>query len=458
MSEAVAEGRAGGELRTFNTIWAGQVISALGSGLTGFGLGVWVYEHTGSVTQFAVTILATALPSLVVAPLAGAFVDRHDRRTLMITADVGAGLCTMLLALLFITGQLRLWNICAIMAVVSILNVLRNLAFSTLITLLVPKESFGKANGRVQLGPAAAQIASPLLAGALLGVVGLPGLLLIDFTTFTFALGTLLAAHVPRPVPGPRREGGLKALAREAAYGWSYIAERPGLMRLLAFFAVFNFNVAFSVVLFTPLLLSITSVGVVGVVASVAGSGLLLGSILMSFWGGPKRRVHGILGFGLVVALGMMAAGAGPSVPLIAAANFAILFSAPIVNGCSQALWQSKTAPDVQGRVFAVRMMVAWSTTPLAYLVAGPLSDKVLGPMLVPGGALAGSVGRVIGVGAGRGIGLLLLGAGAAAVVVVACGFLSPRLRLLEDELPDTVVAPPPPAAVPAAAATRNAG
>jgi hypothetical protein len=125
------------------------------------------------------------------------------------------------------------------------------------------------------------------------------------------------------------------------------------------------------------------------------------------------------------------------NIVLIAVMLFGLLFTAPIINGCSQVVWQSKTPLNVQGRVFAVRRMIAFSCTPVAYLLVGPLVDKLFEPALAEGGALAGSVGRIIGVGPGRGIAFLFICLGAVVVIVAAAGGLYPRLRNVEEELPD---------------------
>lgn len=176
-----------------------------------------------------------------------------------------------------------------------------------------------------------------------------------------------------------------------------------------------------------------------GYLASIVGVGMLVGTLVMSAWGGPKRRIHGVLGFLIISGLFSMLLGLRPSIPLMAVAGFGMMFVQPIINGSSQALWQSKVAPDVQGRVFAVRRMIAWSTMPLAYAIAGPLADKVFKPLLLEGGLLAGSVGQIIGVGPGRGIGLLLILSGFLVILVTASGYLNPRVRRVEDELPDSV-------------------
>jgi hypothetical protein len=166
---------------------------------------------------------------------------------------------------------------------------------------------------------------------------------------------------------------------------------------------------------------------------------MLVGTLVMSVWGGPKRRIHGVLAFLMIGGVFISLFGFSPSITLLAAAGFGVMFTMPIVNGSSQAIWQSKVAPDVQGRVFAVRRMIAMSMTPLAYIAAGPLADRVFVPLLLEGGALVNTVGRVIGVGPGRGTGFMFIVIGALSVLVAAAGYLNPRVVYVEDELPDAM-------------------
>ncbi len=167
---------------------------------------------------------------------------------------------------------------------------------------------------------------------------------------------------------------------------------------------------------------------------------MLVGTLVVSAWGGPKRRVHGVLAGMAVMGGFIMLFGIRPWIPLMAVAGFGAMLMSPIVNASSQALWQSKVAVDVQGRVFAVRRMIAWSVMPLAYVMAGPLADHVFNPLLVEGGAFANSlIGMIFGVGAGRGIGLFIAVIGLLSIVVSLSGYLYPRTRLVEDELPDAV-------------------
>jgi len=438
VSERKPAGVANG-IWSFGVIWFGQFVSLIGSGLTGFALGVWVLLQTGSVTLFAFIALFTVLPGVLISPVAGALVDRWDRRWAMIVSDTGAGLATAAVALLLYTGRLEVWHIYIATGVSSLSQAFQWPAYAAATTLLVPKRHFGRASGLIQGAQASAQILSPLLAGVLVGIIGIYGVLFIDFATFLFAVVALLAVRVPRPEPTTAGLEGRGSLWREAAFGWTYIHARPGLLALLIFFAGGNFFASIAQIAYTPLVLSFAGTEALGTVLSAGGVGMLGGSIIMSAWGGPRRRIHGVLAFWLFIGFGMMIAGARASVALIAASVFAIATCVPIVNGCSQALWQVKTPPDIQGRVFATRRMIAWSTPPLAYLAAGPLADRIFGPLLEDHGLLAGSVGRLIGAGPGRGLGLLLIVLGLAVTMIVFAGYLYPRLRLVEEEVPDAV-------------------
>jgi MFS transporter, DHA3 family, macrolide efflux protein len=426
-------------MKTFLVIWAGQVISALGSNLTGFALGVWVYQQTGSATRFAFITLATTVPGMLLSPLAGALVDRWDRRWAMILADGGAGLATLALALLIWKGHLELWHIYVLMAIISAFGSLSWPAFTAAVTMMVPGRHLGRANGMTQLGEAAAQILAPLLAGAMVVSLGRQGVVLIDFVSYLVAVAALLVVRVPRPPASPEAAAAAGSLWREASSGWSYIRRHPGLLALLVLLAFTNLGLGMVQVLLSPMVLSFASPAVLGRVLTVAGFGLLAGGLLMSAWGGPRRRVAGILGLLLMQGLILPFGGLRASATLICAAAFVYMLTLTILNGTSQALWQSKVEPGLQGRVFAVRRMVAWSTLPLAYLVAGPLADHVFEPLLAAGGPLAGSVGQVIGVGKGRGMALMLILIGVFIILVVAAASRAPRLLRLESELPDVL-------------------
>jgi hypothetical protein len=265
---------------------------------------------------------------------------------------------------------------------------------------------------------------------------------LIDFFTYIFALVTLLVTRFPRPVTAGQTEGKPASLFREAAIGWTYIVSRPGLLGLLLYFASINFFTGFAQVLFTPLVLTVTTPAVLGILWSVGGVGFLAGSLAMSLWGGPKQRILGILSAGLLEGFMLVCIGFPPRVIFLGVVVFLFFMAEPVIGACSQATWQVKTPPQVQGRVFAVRRMIAWSALPLSYLFAGPLADRVFTPLLLEGGPLASSLGNILGVGPGRGIALFFVVMGFLVISATVVGYLYPRLRRLEVELPDAVANP----------------
>jgi MFS transporter len=428
-------------MRAFLIIWVGQVVSLLGSGLTSFALGVWVYQRTGSVTKFALILFFAALPGIVLSPIAGAIVDRWDRRRIIILSDGMAALTSAILLILLwdeSSNLLSIWHIYALMVIASFANALHEPAYATATTLLVPKQHYGRASGLVQMGEGIARIAAPAIAGVMLLSVKLRGILIADLATFGFAILTLLMVRVPQPERTPE-DGPRSSLLREATVGWAYLRQRSGLLALLAMFAVHNFTTGMLQSLLPPLVLSFASSAALGSILSSSGAGMLVGTLIMGIWGGPRRRIYGVFAGLIIEGVILLVGGWRPSVLLVGTAAFIYLLVTPMVNGCSQAIWQSKVPPALQGRVFAVRRMVVFSSLPVAYFLAGPLADRVFEPLLVPGGALAGSVGALIGVGKGRGIALLFVLLGVLVVAGLALFYTYRPLRNIETEMPDAV-------------------
>lgn len=423
-------------LRHFLLMWSGQVISLIGSGLTSFAIGVWVYQETGNVTLFTLIAASSALPAVLLSPIAGVLVDRFDRKWMLVLSDTGAAVSSLSLLVLFATDALELWHIYVLVGLNAAFNTLQFPAFSAANTLLIPKKHFGRASGMMQFGFSGAQVLAPLIAGALIAKISIPSIIAIDLATFAVAVILLLFVKIPAVTsPGKR-----PAFWSQALYGWRYITDRPGLVGLLLFFSFVNLVVPMTMVLTTPMVLSFTNAADLGMVLSLGSAGMVVGSLVMTAWGGPKRRMMGILGAAPVISLGMVLAGVQAFVPLIAAGLFVIYFTLPVLNASSQAIWQSKVEPSVQGRVFATRRMMAQITAPVAYFAAGPLAERVFVPLLESGGALAGgAVGAALGVGPGRGLGLMMICLGAVFATCTLLALAWPRMRRLEDVIPDAV-------------------
>ena len=425
--------------KSFLIIWIGQLVSLTGSGLTGFAIGVWVFLETGSTTLFALIQLVTTLPNILIGPISGALVDRWDRRKAMLFSDSGSAVCTLIIFILLSTDRLELWHIYILLTISSSFATFQWPAYSAAMTLLVPKKQLGRANGLVQVAEGMSQILAPVTAGVLIGVIMLQGVIMIDLVTFFFAFVTLMIVRIPKPEASVEGLAGKGSILKEAFFGWKYIRTRAGLFALLLFFASMNFFTSIATVLFTPLVLSISTPAMLGLLTSAAGLGFLAGSLLMSVWGGPNRKMLGIYFTEVIIAISLLILGFTTNLLILGVGAFLAFCSMPILNSCSQVIWQRKTAPDIQGRVFSFRRVIAYSSIPLAYLLAGPLADNVFKPLLIEGGQLAGSIGQMIGVGPGRGIGLIYIVLGLLILIVTAVAFSYSHLRKIEEELPDMI-------------------
>ncbi|MFO7623852.1 MAG: MFS transporter [Anaerolineales bacterium] len=429
-----------GGMKPFFLIWLGQTISIVGSGLTGFALAVWIFQQTGRATPFALTVLFGTLPRVLLAPVAGSLADRKNRRWLMILADTGAALITLAWVFLVAGGRLEIWHIYLGAFLSSTFGAFQEPAYTASIAMLVPKKNLARANGMVQMSQAIEILAAPVLAGFLFVLIGLQGIFLLDFASFFFAAGALLMVRIPQPKAEVEDAGGKTGVWKDAILGWKYLRARPGLFWLLVYFAGVNFLMNFAMVLSGPLILSFSSPQMYGMLQMVVGVGMLAGSLLISTWGGPQRRVMGLFGFITLAGLGLGLAGLRQSELVIAAGMGLLMFNIPLGSGLSQAVFQSKVAPAVQGRVFAIRIAISRSIMPLAFLLAGPLADHIFQPLLTPAGALADTfLGTLLGVGPGRGIGLMFVISSLLLLSISVLAYSNPRIRMLEDELPDTL-------------------
>ena len=425
-------------MRTFFTIWFGQLVSLIGSQLTGFALGVWVYQQTKSVLLLALVQVANQAPYVLLSPIAGVFADRWNRRTAMIVSDFGAGLAVLAVGGLYLTHQLQIWMVIPINLWMASFNTLMWPSFTASVTLLVPKQHYGRANGFVQLGEALPQIAGPALAGALYVAIHLGNMALIDFATYVFS-ALLLAFFVRIPNP-PHTTEGLEAkgsLWKEMRFGWDYIVARKGLLALLLFFLASNFLSGVMNPLLVPLILDNWDASTLGYLSTLMGVGMLAGTLVMSAWGGGKRKIFTLLGAATIMGLFLSAVGLRAYLPLLCVCGVAVMFCSPFMNACSQAIWQAKVAPDIQGRVFAVRRTIAWSSGIITPLLAAPLADYLFKPSMAAGGALAPILGPIFGYGASRGIGVLISLVGLLTTAVAIAAFFIPLLRRVELDLPD---------------------
>jgi MFS family permease len=427
-------------LRAFVIVWIGQLVSVLATQMTQFSLTIWAYEKTGSATALGLVSAFYITPFLIAAPVAGALVDRYDRKKMMMVSDLGAGLATVIVFCLQATGSLQVWHLYGTAMITGVAQAFQWPAYSAAISTLVPKEQYGRANGLMSLIETGPGVLAPVLAGSLLPFIGLAGILMIDVATFVLAIGALLLIEVPPPAESAEgvtaKQG---SMWQEVAYGFRYILARPSLLGLQLIFLAGNLCVGLGFTVLAPMILTRTAnnASLYGVVQSAGAIGGILGGLVMSVWGGFKRRVHGVLlGWIALSLLGEFWLGLGRELIMWIPAMFLCVALTPLIDGSNQAIWQAKVAPDVQGRVFSARQMIAVLATPLAPLIAGPLADIVLEPGM-RNGVLTPLFGWLVGNGPGAGMALVLVGAGLLGALVGLSGYLVPAIRKAEELLPD---------------------
>ncbi len=426
----------------FIIVWLGQIISVLASSMTGFGLSLWMYQQTESATAMGMMQVAYITPFLLLSPIAGVMVDRHNRKLMMMVSDLTAVVGTTFILVMYATGHLQFWHL----YISAVLNGLGNTfqwpAYSAAISTMVPKEQYGRANGLMSLVEAGPGLLAPLLAGMVLSIPNVNGLvwiMAIDVVTFFIAIGALLIVHVPQPektAEGQKESGNLW---REAQYGFKYIFQRPSLLGLQLTFFFGNLFAGIQWTVFTPMILARTAQNklILGSVLTAGAVGGVIGGLIMSAWGGFKKRVHGVLVGHILIGLSGMLLGIATGLPLWIPAIVMVNLLIPWINGSNQAIWQSKVAPDLQGRVFSSRRLIAWFAQPLTPIIGGTLADFVMEPAMKTTSGLSNAFSWLVGSGPGAGMGLLTVFASLGVALVGLTGYLVPAIRNAEYILPD---------------------
>lgn len=424
----------------FAIIWFGQLVSLFGTAMTRFALLIWAYQQTGAATTLALLGFFAWLPLVVVSPLAGVLVDRFDRRKIMILADLGAGLSTIVILVLLLSGRLAIWHLFCLEAAASFCEAFQTPAYTALTSTLLDKQSYARASGMRSLAGESSQVMAPVGAGLLLGLIGLSGVLLIDVVTFLVAMLTLTLVRLPvtQPVAGQQTSA---PFSQQLTFGFHYIFQRPGLLGLLVIFMGINLCAALTYyAILSAMILARTGGNemALSIVQALLGLGGVLGGIVVSIWGLPRRKIHAIFGFAAVsFLLGDFLLAVGRTVTAWGVAAVVGAFFIPFIVAADRTIWQNKVAPALQGRVFAVQLMLRNSLFPLGFFLAGPLADRLFEPAMQPGGAWAATFGNLVGTGPGAGMALMFVGTAIVGTIISLGGYLWPAVRNVEQALPD---------------------
>jgi MFS family permease len=426
-------------VRTFIIIWLGQMVSTIGSRMTVFALTLWAWELTGSATALALIGFFFLAPSVAIAPFAGVIVDRSSRKQLMMLSDTVVGFSTLAILLLYLTGNLQIWHLYLVAAINGVCNQVQVLAYGVSIPMLVPKQHYTRAVSMGSILSYGSEIVGPALGAVLYYAIGLTGILIIDLISFLIAISTVLFVHIPQPPVSEIGRQSRAGILHELAFGFRYIFARKSLLALLLLVSLFSFAHDIGDSLYSAMILARTgsNAQVLASLEAAAGVGGVTGALLLSTWGGYKRRIRGLL-------LGMVGAGLSKIVfglaqkPLIwIPAQFCSSFNFPLMYSCDRAIWLTKVEPDLQGKVFATHITLSRLTPAIGRLMAGPLADYVLEPAMRPNGTLAPIFGSMFGSGTGAGMALLYVICALCMLLVGLVGYAFPALRDVEDIVPD---------------------
>jgi MFS transporter, DHA3 family, macrolide efflux protein len=426
-------------MRTFTIIWFGQLVSTIGSAMTAFAFSLWIWQITGSATALALVGFFSQLPRIFIALFAGIIVDRFNRKRLMILGDTSAVMCTIVVGLLYASHNLKVWHLYAAVALHGGFGQIQNLAYASSVALMVPKQHYTRASSMGSLVTNSAAILSPALAGSLYPLIGLSGIIWVDVTTFAAAFSTLLLVQIPQPRPIVGVDAKSEGVLNKVTFGFRYILQRPGLIAMTLAFSSFWFVHQLGEYLLKPMILARTGgdVQILGTVVAAAGVGGFIGAILLSTWGGFKRRVDGMLIGFIGVGLGKIMVGMGQSLLVWVPAQLWASLCVPLLFSSSNAIWYAKVSPIVQGRVFAADEMIGLIIAATTALIAGALADRVFEPAMQPDGFLAPIFGSFLGTGSGSGIALLYVLTSLCIVFIGVSGYAFQTLRDVEHVLPD---------------------
>ena len=402
--------------KKFLLLWMGQLISAIGGGLTGFGLGVYVFEKTGSAAGMALVTLLGFLPTLVLSVPAGVLADRYDRRLLMMLGDGFSGLGVLFILLCMIRGETSLLQICLGVFISAVFSSLLDPAYKATVSDLLTEDEYSKASGLVSLAGSARYLVSPLIAGILLSVTDVKVLLVIDICTFMI---TVISTFAVRKGIDTQKTATQVSFQESLQEGWNAIRVKKGVFLLVMVSSVLTLFIGVFQILAEPLVLSMADAKTLGITETICASGMLVSSLYLGIRGIKKGYVK-ILSISLALA-GVFILGFGvfESIVYITLSGFAFFLMLPFANNCLDYLVRTNTSVELQGRVWGIVGFLSQIGYVFAYGCSGILADWIAG---------------MGGISVGRGAGIVMAFAGVALVIVSVSLLFMKEVKLLEKK------------------------
>lgn len=411
-------------------LWLSQSISGLGSSMTGFALVLWAYGQKGSAMSVSMMSLCNYVPYVILSLFVGSFIDSRSKKAIMLASDSAAALSTLTVLILLLTGQLSLWHIYIVNAVVGITNAFQQPASSVATGRLVPKEKLSNVSGMNSFSSNLILVSSPMLAAFLYAAGGLWLILLLDLASFVFAFCVLLFFI---KIPEQTRENTHSSPFAGIAEGLAFLKKEKGVLYMMLTMALINFfsRLTYENIL-SPMVLARSgndSVAI-GIVNAFMGAGGILGGFMVSVRKKESRRkATGIyIMAALSFLLGDLIMAAGRNTVWWSLTAIAASLPIPFIMANQNTILYQKIPDALQGCVFSVRNAIQYGTIPFGIILGGFLADYVFEPFMVSQTPLSNFLSAIVGSGAGSGMAVMFLCTG-------LCGFTVSAISCFNREI-----------------------
>lgn len=422
--------------KNYILFWFSQSGSQLGSAMTGFALVIWAYEQTNSAMAVSLLTFFSYLPYILVSVFAGAFVDTHKKKSIMLWSDTISVLCSFFVLMIYMVGKLQVWHIYIVNTITGFMNAFQSPASTVAIGLLVPKEKYSKVSGLNSFSSSLIMVATPMLAASISSFLGLGGILFIDIATFCFAFVILLVfIYIPEAITN-RENSKKNSVLHGCKEGFAFLLKHKGMLYMILSMALLNFFSRLTYENILPAMILARSGGnnhSLGIVSSILGIGGILGGLLVMLFKTPKSSIK-VIYFSAAFSFlfGDLLMGVGQNVFVWMFAALAASIPIPFINAGQNVLMYNTVPKEMQGRVFAVRNAVQYFTIPIGTLLGGVLADYVFEPFMNSSSDFAIALQKIVGIGPGSGMALMFLCTGIFGFISSLICYKNKQIRVSE--------------------------
>lgn len=402
--------------------------------MTTTAIGIRISVETGQAAPLLLVAFFNELPPMLLGSVAGVLVDRWNRRWVMMLADTGQALGSLLLLASFVSGSFQLWHLYVIVLLQGTFSMFQSPAEDAVTSVLVVDAHRDRANALKQMSFPLAGVIAPAITGLIYPLVGIAGVVTVDMITFLIAVAVVFRMHIPQPPPSEEGKAASGGFWRELRGGLAYLGARRALLGLIIYFSVLNFLLNGPLDLSIPYLIKVTgSESLTGLLLAAMNAGALVGGAAIALRRKTWKRIHVMMPAFLLTGAMFIVYGTSRTPLPLAISMFWLLFTLPLGWGLFTAMLQSKTPPDMQGRVFSVFNQLGFVASTSSFFLVGPLVDRVLEPAVKPGWVFTAIVGDQ----PGAGMGLVLVVVGGVILVMTIGTYALKAIRRIETDLPD---------------------